>query len=493
MDERKDFLVSVGLARLTISAPQRRVDVALPEQVPLAELLPEVLRHAGVGLADEGERHGGWVLRRGDGVALATAQGLHPQGVRDGEVLHLVPAGEEWPELEYDDVVEAIAEGARRRGGVWTPDASRTATLAAAAVPLGLGLPALLTTGSEGEFPGLAGLGVALLLTLAGSIASRAYGDGRAGVALGGYALPYAFAGGALLITSYGDGGVLAPLPWLGGPELLAGSVAVLLTSALAGAGVAAGARFFTAGAVAGLLGALTAMTGLFTTAAGGAALLISLLVCGIGVLPLLAVRFGRTPLPPVALPPGTEAVPGAETFRPGTDSRVGTDSRPGTDPVRRLPERAAVFASVARTDELLAGMLLGHAVLVTGAFAVLATAGSLSSRILIAVSTLALLLRARLFVTRRHRVPVLAAGLAGLAALGADLLARAGDARPAVLAAVVLLALVTVVAGARWADQPPSPYLGRAADIVDALAVVSIIPVACAVTGLYAAVSGLT
>ena len=60
--------MTTGLARVTISAPQRRVDVALPEQVPLAELLPEVLRHAGDGLADDGERHGGWVLRRTDGA-----------------------------------------------------------------------------------------------------------------------------------------------------------------------------------------------------------------------------------------------------------------------------------------------------------------------------------------------------------------------------------------------------------------------------------------
>ncbi|WP_238424828.1 EsaB/YukD family protein, partial [Micromonospora parastrephiae] len=113
--------MTTGLARVTISAPQRRVDVALPEQVPLAELLPDVLRHAGEGLADDGERHGGWVLRRTDGALLATAQALLPQGVRDGEVLHLVPARAHWPELEYDDVVEAIAEGARRRGGAWSP------------------------------------------------------------------------------------------------------------------------------------------------------------------------------------------------------------------------------------------------------------------------------------------------------------------------------------------------------------------------------------
>ncbi|HWS35031.1 MAG TPA: type VII secretion integral membrane protein EccD [Actinoplanes sp.] len=474
--------MSVGLARVTISAPQRRVDVALPEQVPLAELLPEVLRYAGEGLADEGERHGGWVLRRGDGVVLATGQGLHPQGVRDGEVLHLVPAGDAWPELEYDDVVEAIAEGARRRGGAWTPDANRTVTLAAAAVPLGLGLLALLAGSSRGVWPGIAGLAVAVLLALVGTVASRAFGDGRAGVALGGYALPYAFAGGAALVTSYDKSGVLPLVPWIGGPELLAGSVAILLVAALAGAGVAAGARFFTAGATVGLLGALTAATGLFTDAAGGAAVLISVLVCGIGVLPLLAVRFGRTPLPPVSLPAGTDAPSTVEDpFRQSAG-----------DSVRKLPERAAVFAAVTRTDELLAGMLLGHAVLAVGAFAVLATDGTWASRALLAVGAAALLLRSRLFVSRRHRVPVLTAGLAGGAALGVDLLAAAGGALPAVIAGAVVVALITVAAGARYADRPPSPYLGRVADIIDALVVISVIPVACAVLGLYQAVSGL-
>src|SRR3569833_68285 len=136
--------MSVGLARVTINAPHRRVDVALPEHVPLAELLPEVLRHAGEGLADDGEKHGGWVLRRTDGVALATGQGLFPQGVRDGEVLHLVPARDDWPELEYDDVVEAIADGARRRGTVWTPASPRPATVLSAALLHGVGLLAVL-------------------------------------------------------------------------------------------------------------------------------------------------------------------------------------------------------------------------------------------------------------------------------------------------------------------------------------------------------------
>ena len=43
-----------------------------------------------------------------------------------------------------------------------------------------------------------------------------------------------------------------------------------------------------------------------------------------------------------------------------------------------------------------------------------------------------------------------------------------------------------TVAAGATWTRRPPSPYLGRAADLLDTLAVVAVIPVACAVLGLY-------
>ncbi|MET0425613.1 MAG: type VII secretion integral membrane protein EccD [Actinoplanes sp.] len=476
--------MSVGLARVTISAPQRRIDVALPEHVPLAELLPEVLRHAGEGLADDGEKHGGWVLRRTDGVALVTTQGLFPQGVRDGEVLHLVPARNDWPELEYDDVVEAIADGARRRGSVWSPASTRTATLAAAGALLAVGLLAVLLAGPGWDGAAFVGLGVAVLLALAGVTASRAYGDARAGAALGAYAMPYAFAGGAVLVASDAKVGVLTPIAWLAGPELLAGSVALLLVAALGGVGVASSLRLFTAGAVVGLLGAVTALTALITSAAGAAAVLISLLVCGIGALPLLAIRFGKMPTPPVTLPTGAEA---AEGF-------TGVSPASALDAARDRPDRETVFAAVTRTEELLAGMLLGHVVLAAGAFAVLSVAGTLSARLLIAVTAAALLLRSRLFVTLRQRVPLVVGGLIGIVALGTDLLRHAD---PTILLALtggaLVLAVITVVAGATYSRKPPSPYLGRAADMLDTLVVVATIPVACAVVGLYAAVGGIT
>jgi type VII secretion integral membrane protein EccD len=275
----------------------------------------------------------------------------------------------------------------------------------------------------------------------------------------------------------------VGPLPWLGAPELLSGSVILLLVAVLGGIGVAASLRVFAAGVTVGLLAALTALTGLLTGAPGAAAVLISVLVCGIGALPLLAIRFGKMPTPPVTLPTGS----GGDDFTGARSGGVGSDA------ARDRPDRAAVFAAVTRTEEVLTGMLLGHAALAAGAFLVLATAGSLSARILIAVSATALLLRSRLFVTLRQRVPLIGGGLAGVAALGIDVLAGAdAGTRVAMTVIGLSLALTTLAAGATYSRKPPSPYLARAADLLDTLVVVSVIPVACAVAGLYSAVGDI-
>ncbi|MEV0152589.1 type VII secretion integral membrane protein EccD [Micromonospora sp. NPDC050686] len=464
--------MTTGLARVTISAPQRRVDVALPEQTPLVELLPEVLRHAGEGLADDGERHGGWVLRRADGAVLAGAQALLPQGVRDGEVLHLVPARAQWPELEYDDVAEAIADGARRRGSAWSAPATRAATLVGAAVPLAVGLLAVLAAGPRQPAGAPVAAAVAVLLTLAGTAASRAYADGPAGATLGGYALPWAAAAGALAVGSGDRVGPFGPLPWLGAPELLAGSVTLLLVAVLGLVGVASRLRVFVAGAAVGLVGAFAGAGGLALDAAGTAAVLLCLLVFALGAMPLLAIRLGKVPLPPVTLPSGEP------------DDSAGA---------RDLPDRGRVHAAVARTEEMLTGMLLGHAVLAVAAVAVLASAGGPAGRLLAGVVAAVLLLRSRLFVAVRHRVPPVTAGLAGFAVLGGALTVGADPTGRLVLAVGGLaLALATVAAGTTYARRPVSPYVGRVADLADTALVVSVVPVACAVLDLYDRARGL-
>jgi len=48
-------------------------------------------------------------------------------------------------------------------------------------------------------------------------------------------------------------------------------------------------------------------------------------------------------------------------------------------------------------------------------------------------------------------------------------------------------------VAGVRYRRRAPSPYLGRAADVVEVLCLISVIPIAAAVLDLYAAMRGLS
>ncbi|PZM90413.1 MAG: type VII secretion integral membrane protein EccD, partial [Actinobacteria bacterium] len=318
--------------------------------------------------------------------------------------------------------------------------------------------------------------------TLGGVIASRAYGDAAAGAALGGYALPYAFVGGALLVATGDPVGIVPLVRWIGAPEALVGSVTLLLFAISGLAGIAAGLRVFAAGVTVGVLGAGAALAGFFLPASGAAAILISVLVCGIGVVPLLAIRFGKLPMPPITLPTGAEAAEGFTAAGGGA-----------SDGVRERPDRSRVAAAVARTEELLTGMLIGHAVLAIVAIVMLVMVGGLAGWLLVAVSAGALLLRSRLYVTVRQRVPLITAGLTGFGALGIALAVEA-EAMGLLGLSVggLVIALMTIAAGATYSRRPPSPYLGRAADVLDTLMVVAVVPVACAVLGLYGRARGL-
>ncbi|MBA3279226.1 MAG: hypothetical protein H0U22_11010 [Geodermatophilaceae bacterium] len=152
--------------------------------------------------------------------------------------------------------------------------------------------------------------------------------------------------------------------------------------------------------------------------------------------------------------------------------------------PVVPLPR---VHATVRRSDELLGGMLLGGAVVVSLSELVLAGSGELSAFILVAVVASASLLRGRLFPAVRHRAPLLVTGVVGLAAVTVGTLGMAPDMRLSVIVPVlVVLAALVLAAGYAYQNRPPSPYVGRISDILDIVLVVAVVPVACAVLGLY-------
>ncbi|MFC7548790.1 type VII secretion integral membrane protein EccD [Plantactinospora sp. GCM10030261] len=457
----------LGLARVTVAAPKRRMDVALPDNLIVAELLPHLLRHAGDDLGDIGDKHGGWVLRRATGALLEPGRNLSTQGVRDGELLHLAPAREDWPELAYDDVVEVIAGGARRAGRSWGNAATRRCGLAVASVTLGLGAAVLLLSGPPWPLVAVVGLALAAALVVGGMLLARAVGDAVAGAVLAACALPYAFVGGGLLVLSAD-----APLGDFGDTSLLLGSAALLTVGVAGYTGVAAVQRLFMAGIAAGLTGLLAALLSLAGMSASGAAAIALTMVLGLlPGYPLIASWLGRLPVPEL----------------PDRPEEILRD--------RPVPKRADVFSAVARATEILTGLLLSAAVCSAVAIVFLLTVDySTAAGLLSGAGVLALLLRARLFALPQQRIPLLASGGLGatLLLLGATMSVSTGAPRLLLVLVIALVAAAVLAAGLTYSRRTPSPYLGRTADIVDVLAIMALIPLACAVFGLFNTIRGM-
>ncbi|WP_243422424.1 type VII secretion integral membrane protein EccD [Micromonospora globispora] len=136
-----------GLSRITIVAPRTRMDLALPSDVPLADLLPTLLRYAGEDLADEGVRHGGWSLSRLGGQPLDGGRTAAQLGVRDGEVLYFNPRVSAAPEIVFDDVVDAVATATNQRPGTWQVGTTRAFAVLFAGAALAAGAAAALLAG----------------------------------------------------------------------------------------------------------------------------------------------------------------------------------------------------------------------------------------------------------------------------------------------------------------------------------------------------------
>ncbi|MEU4765234.1 type VII secretion integral membrane protein EccD [Actinosynnema sp. NPDC023794] len=422
---------TTGLVRVTIAAPHRRIDLALPEHSSVAEVLPGLLKHAGEPPADDG-----WLLRRPDGTPLELGRTFASHRVRDGEVLHLAHRRTEWPELEYDDLVDVIASGL---GRTWGPRHTRRAGLLAGGLLVLLGVVPMAALGSPWWSWGLA----ALLVTT-GVTCARAFGDAGAGAVVAATALPFAGLGGVLFV---GVG------PGLGAPHVLTACSAVAVVAVLALIGVAEKAVWFTGATTAALLGAGGAwlaadvLTGVEAAAVvAGAALVFSPLCAP------LAIRLGRVPLPTLPRTPADLLA----------------------DPPR--PARAAVREAVVRADGLLTGMLAGCAVVVV-ACAVLLTRGDVWATVLLGVLGVGLLLRARLYPAVRQRGPLLGAGLAVLAGL------PTGPAVIGIGALVMVVGLARVERNAR---------LSRYAELLEVVVVIAVVPVVCAVLGLYGYLRGL-
>ncbi|MFB4296351.1 type VII secretion integral membrane protein EccD [Actinomadura sp. NTSP31] len=453
------------LCRVVVVAPHRRLDLSLPGDIPLSHMLPTLLQVAGHNLADAGLVHSGWVLQRLDEAPLDESRSLSALGVRDGEILYFRPELAQFPEVAFDDVADVVATGVNEHADRWRPETTRRFGLLAGAAALGLGAVGMALSGPPWGLLAAASAGVAAVLVLAGIALSRALGDSGAGAVLGYSALPYAFLGGLLAPARP------VPLLHLGTPHLAAAFAAVTLAAVVSAFAVHDGLPTFLGIAFVALLGLVSAalVQGVGLSPSGMAAFDASLCLAVTALIPSLAFRLARLPLPPV--PENAEELRSAQTFD-------------GPTLLRRTRE-ADRFATGLVAAVGLAGL--------AAQLALLTTHGWLPVTMSLCLSAV-LLLRARVFHGRSQRLWMLLSGLTGLAILA---LHQAVTATPAmtlltvVLPAVLAVTVMTAMA-LRLPARKPSPFWGRAGDIVDILLIVSLLPLSMGLLNLYSWLRGL-
>jgi len=421
--------------RVTVVGSTKRLDATLPDSIPVAELLPDVLDMFGDsenGAALE------WRLVRVGGQALDPELSLAEQGVVEGTMLFLRDRSSAPPAPLLDDFVGRVATTVDAQGGRWSgamaPAVSTwigTAGIAAAGF-------AVLVTGDAVAQTWVGVSGAAISAVVAFVQRRTVRGPGLAAVIAFG-ALPAWAAAGAGIASLAGASGV----------GILAAAVAGAAVGSLVAIAVIGEVAFTPAEGVLAASGIPAIVIGA-TAAAGGSLVQAAALVAVIELVALALL--------------GPLNVRLAEV--------VGADS-------------SSLARRVATGRRLQAASLVGTAVAITGASAVLAVSDGWFAKALVVVTALAVAARARHYRFALEVVPLLAAGMVSLIALEL----RFVPWLPALLIAdaIVLLAAATVVRGWTLSSQMRR-WLGP----LEALAITASVPLALGVLGFYDSVAHL-
>ncbi|MDN3265551.1 type VII secretion integral membrane protein EccD [Streptomyces sp. CSDS2] len=479
----------LGFCRVTIVAPDSRIDVALPDDVPVADLYPEILR-----LSQQSPAAGapvGYHLVRTDGTVLDSARSFAAQRILDGELLTLRPFAESLPPAVFDDVAEAVASSVTKQHKLWSGDLTRAAGLVGGGV-----LPALLafvawTADPRHDMHGLAGILAAVtgvLLVVLSAVRARVYDDRGSAVALGLGALPnIGVAGSGLLPLSAGEG--------IGRLQFLLACAAVLVAALVLALCSPHGDGPFVAFVFASAVALVAVFIATLTDWAPRetAALCAPVAVCALAFLPGMSMRFARLPI-------GFENPSGGTAPRPAY----------GNEPAAQEPvDTERIEAQARRGHELLVGMVGGCALLAVGATAVLGFSDDAWAQVLALATGIAMLMRAGMFRYTAQVAPVLAAGLTCLVLLGLGLAlnppqhvmraALAGDRTDLdirtiwLIAAIALATALVTALGLILPRGGPTPFWGRFLEICEGFVLLTLIPLALAVFDVYAKARAMT
>lgn len=482
---------ATGFCRVTIVAPDSRIDVALPEDIPVADIYPEILRLSGQSPA-EGAPVGYHLVRR-DGTVLDSARSFAAQRILDGDVLSLRPFAESLPPAVFDDVSDAVATAVTRDRRLWGDSLLRGAGLIGGGVLLTLMAFVLwFADPMRHDMHGLPGIlaGVAgLLLVALAAVRARVYGDRVSAVALGLGALPNIMvAGSGLLPLEDGHG--------IGRLQFLLGCVAVLVAFTVLIAATPDRDGPFVAVAFAAAVGTLLTFIAILSDIppVEAAAICAPVAVGLVAFLPGLSSRFARLPIGYTA--------PQSGSMRYEDDPDATPDTAGPVDAER-------IAAQARRGHEMLVGLVGGCAVLVLGATTVLGFSDSGWGQLLALATGLAMLLRARLFRYTSQVSCALVAGLGAITLLGigmalnpptellVDILngdSGALDIRTIWLTAALAggAALITAI-GLIVPSKGVTPFWGRFLEILETFVLLTLIPLCLAVMDVYSAARSVT
>ncbi|MFJ5725737.1 type VII secretion integral membrane protein EccD [Streptomyces sp. NPDC093149] len=487
---------ATGFCRVTVVAPDSRIDVALPEDIAVADVYPEILRLTGQ--TQEAGSPTGYHLVRRDGTVLDGARTLAAQQVLDGELLSLRPFAQSLPPAVFDDVSDAVASAVTRDRHLWSDELLRGAGLVGGVLLLVLmGFVLWFADPVRHDMhslPGIIAGSAGLLLTAFAGVRARVYADRATAVALGLGALPLVLIAGS---------GIIGPDDGQGPGRLqfLLGCVAVLVASVTLVALTPSGDAPFVAATFLATVGTLATFVAILTDASATetAAVCAPVALGLVAFLPGLSARFARLPIgyaSPHTAPGGYDdnfADPNAEP-------------RAQTTPV----DADRIAAQARRGHEMLLGLVGGCAAVVVGCAAVLGFSDNVWGQFLALAAGLAMLLRARLFRYTSQVACVLVAGLGAVAllVLGLSLnpptdllfdLVRYGDRSSldirtiwlstAVAAGAALLTAIGLIIPRKGL----SPFWGRLLDLAESTVLLSLVPLCLAVLDVFARARSLT
>lgn len=466
--------------RVSVFGGHTQLDIAVPLDVPVAALVPDLARL--IGSRDRGhqdddqtnkdERRTFWVLSHFDsGVAVAPDRTLREAGVRSGELLRLSSQPALSPPTLYDDVVDAVGQLNKAAHAAW--DATSARWMAFVGVHLAaLGIVyCLIGRPHAANHYVIVGLAAAAALALVGgaTLAHRSYGLDDVATALGWAAIPITAGIAWAVLPRWGDYGVAA-----GCAAVL---VLCLVYERVVGTGrwaYWAGAVFFALVGAVLLARALHARSDIVLVALAGSATLLCL------VIPRLTARLGRFQTPTVAVETNREDWDFENPFEPPTPTNDGDSGT--TMPTAEAVWTKAKTAAITRAA-LLSGLAAGVAV--AGTLLLRGAVGWPETAFVLACAAV-LALRSRTQDTWFERA---ALAVPAVAILVITCVMAQDGVRPmpvAALGALLAVAVGAALAGLTMSGGGSGPRLSALLSYLEYLAVGSLIPLALWVVGVY-------